>query len=342
MGVLSLVDAETIEIEPDVSDDETWAELVSGTVPAPARLNREMASLIAFKTSTLTERGVRRSGVWGSETVSQKIEHFGLMFGALAASPRSGVRGFGANVNTLTFALLVFPSVWDWYLRWREAKRGFYTQWECDMLVVGGSLTRLETGWLRQTPQIAQHLDPIDGLVSRDDIEAVRTDWNRACDEVHQHVLHRAKEIERVARVHRDPFEPVLTVLESESPLSVYRKIAEEILRRQPDIRRYPTAAAEVCRSFLMLRLGLHLGVRQKNLRQLLFCPRDRVPTPERKLELLKRGELRWSVREQGWEAFIPAVAFKNAGSSYFGQQPFRLLLPDLGGLYGNRPAKTV
>ncbi len=32
---------------------------------------------------------------------------------------------------------------------------------------------------------------------------------------------------------------------------------------------------------------------------------------------------------------FHPAVAFKNTHSSFFGGSPFRLVLPDLGGLYG-------
>ncbi|CAH0343236.1 hypothetical protein RHI9324_04969 [Rhizobium sp. CECT 9324] len=45
----------------------------------------EMADLIRFKTSTLTAIGFQRNGVWGEETASQKIEHLGLMFGALAA-----------------------------------------------------------------------------------------------------------------------------------------------------------------------------------------------------------------------------------------------------------------
>jgi hypothetical protein len=48
----------------------------------------------------------------------------------------------------------------------------------------------------------------------------------------------------------------------------------------------------------------------------------------------MKRGELRWSERESGWEVLIPAAAFKNADSSFFGDKPFRLVLPDLGGLY--------
>jgi hypothetical protein len=48
----------------------------------------------------------------------------------------------------------------------------------------------------------------------------------------------------------------------------------------------------------------------------------------------MKRGELRWSSREHGWEILIPSAAFKNANSSFFGSKPFRFVLPDLGRLY--------
>ncbi len=137
-----------------------------------------------------------------------------------------------------------------------------------------------------------------------------------------------------MSRIHRDPFEPILAILEADSPVGEYRKITEEILRRRPDARLYPTSAAEATRAFLMLRLGLHLGLRQKNLRQLLVCRKGHPPTSERQLESLKRGELRWSAKDATWEVLIPAVAFKNAGSSYFRKNPFRLALPDLGGLY--------
>ncbi len=107
-------------------------------------------------------------------------------------------------------------------------------------------------------------------------------------------------------------------------------EITDEILNRMPDEDRYPRAAAEAVRSFLLLRLGLHLGLRQKNLRQLRVCPRGQFPTSERRLEDMKCGELRWSERDRGWEVLIPSVAFKNSGSSFFGQKPFRLILPDL------------
>jgi hypothetical protein len=307
---------------------------LDGTRNPSAELVDELAGLIRFKTATLTDAGMCRRGVWNDETASQKIEHLGLMFGALAADPSPPVSGRGVPAQQLTLALLAFPSVWDWYLQWRQARRGFFTSWELNMLSLGLSLTGTPAGWLRQMPQIADRLTPIPGLVSAEEINRARFDWNGRCDSAQQHGLARLKEIARVARVHRDPFEPILPILEDESPVGAYRRITLEILRRIPDAARYPRKAAEAARSFLMLRFGLHLGVRQKNLRQLLVCPKAATPRTERQLEELKRGELRWNSREHGWEVLIPSNAFKNSNSSFFGRQPFRLLLPDLDGLY--------
>lgn len=312
----------------------TDPDLMSGVIDAPPVLAMEMAELIRFKTATLTAFGLQRNGVWGEETASQKIEHLGLMFGALAAHPRGPVRGYGVPAQHLTFGLLVFPSIWDWYVQWRERRRGFYTAWEVDMLRISLALTRKDTGWLRQHPQLASRVRPIEGLVSQRDIERARADWNDACDVYFKHASSRVKEIQRVAKVHRDPFEPIMPVLEAASPVGEYRKITEEILRLMPDERLYRRPAAEAVRSFLMLRFGLHLGLRQKNLRQLMVCERGRLPRSERQLADMKRGELRWSERDDGWEVLIPSVAFKNANSSYFGSRPFRLILPNLGGLY--------
>ncbi|MET3616147.1 integrase [Rhizobium aquaticum] len=309
-------------------------DLLSGVVDAPPRLAMEMSDLIRFKTSTLTAIGFRRNGVWGEETASQKIEHLGLMFGALAASPTGAVKGCGVSLSQLTFGLLIFPGVWDWYLQWREQRRGFYTRWEEDMLMIAQALSRSEVGWIRQHPELLKHVKPIEGLIAPEEIELALRDWHGACDAFHRHAANRSKEIQRVMRVHRDPFEPIMVVLEADSPLSEYRKITDEILKRMPDEDRYPRAAAEAVRSFLLLRLGLHLGLRQKNLRQLRVCPRGHFPTSERRLEDMKCGELRWSDREHGWEVLIPSVAFKNSGSSFFGQKPFRLILPDLLDLY--------
>jgi hypothetical protein len=306
----------------------------SGIIYAPKSLNNEMTELLRFKTATFAAFGMQRNGVWGDETADQKVEHFGLWFGAFAAPVESEVRGFGVAPERLTFAMMVFPQVWDWYLQWRERRRGFYTRWETDLLSIVTALTREETGWLRQTPRLADNLVEIEELIGQSDIDEVRQDWHAACERMYKHAKRRIKEINRVARIHRDPFEPILPILEAPRPVAEYRKITEEILRRMPDERRHPRAAAEAVRSFLLLRLGLYTGLRQRNLRELLLCGRDALPTSERRLEDMKRGEIRWSTREHGWEILIPSVAFKNANSSFFGAKPFRLILPDLGGLY--------
>lgn len=316
---------------PESNDEKA----ISHALSAPAALAAEMRALLRFKTTTLTPVGYHRRGVWGEDTAEQKVAHLSLLFGALAAAPNDPVRGRGIPFDRLCFALLVVPAVWDWYVRWREQRRGFYTVWEVDMLSLVMGLTSAETGWLRQTPSLADALLPIEGLLNEADVDGIRRDWPGACSRMRTHAHRRMKEIERVLRVHRDPFEPILPVLEAQSPLAEYRKIADEIVRLMPDARRYPKQAAEALRALLMVRLGLHLGLRQKNLRQLLVRGRGDLPSSDRRLEDLKRGELRWCERDNGWEVFIPAIAFKNADSSFFSGKPFRLVLPDLCGLYG-------
>jgi len=314
--------------------DDREIEPAATACIAPPGLAKEVADFVQFKTATLTEVGYRRHGVWNEQTTLQRIEHIALLFGALAAAPDGPVAGLGVPPGKLTMALLVFPAIWDWYVQWRERRRGFYTIWEVNMLQLGLALARRETGWLRQRPDLATHLKPISGMVSAEEIDAARMDWEGACDAFYQHGMVRAKEIQRVARVHRDPFEPIIAVLEADSPVGEYKRIADEVLRLMPHPGRYPKPAAEAVRSFLMIRLGLHLGVRQRNMRELLLCPRDGIPLSERQLEMRRCGELRWSNKEKGWEVLIPAAAFKNATSSFFENKPFRYVLPDIGDLY--------
>lgn len=305
-----------------------------GIRDAPARLVHEVTDLMRFKTKALTTIGERRIGVWGEETASQKIEHMALMFGALCADPEGPLAGAGLEIGKCAIAHVIHPQVWDWYLGWRERRRGFFTSWEVNMLALILSLTRKDTGWLWQNPHLAEGLCPIPGVVAEADVETVAADWAGACERIHRHAAVRAGEVRRLSRVHRDPFEPILAVLDTDSPVGVYRTITSEVLSRMPDARRYPVAAAEASRAFLILRLGLHLGLRQKNLRQLMICPKGQRPRSERQLELNKRGELRWSERDGGWEVMIPSAAFKNATSSFFGGKAFRLVLPDLEHLY--------
>ncbi|RYD75634.1 MAG: hypothetical protein EOP84_17995, partial [Verrucomicrobiaceae bacterium] len=106
--------ADGINSQIDDDDDEQIPEEpeLAHRLGAPASLQSEMDDLLSFKTATLTSIGYQRSGVWGAETASQKLEHLGLLFGALAAAPAGRVRGLGTPIEDLSFGLLVFPAVW--------------------------------------------------------------------------------------------------------------------------------------------------------------------------------------------------------------------------------------
>jgi len=297
-------------------------------------LLQEVADLVKFKTAPLTPLGYERNGVWTNITAHLMVSNLGLFYGALVTSSPKQINQLHISHEQLCLALLAFPKAWDWYLNWRRERRGFYTNWEANMLRMAASLVNKETGWLRQNPQLAENLKPIKDLITEADILAAQNDWNGICDLAYRHFSSRWKEVRKLSRVHRDPFEPILPILEAESPLKEYLKIADEVIRYLPDEKIYPKFYAEGIRSFLMLRIGLHSGLRQKNIRQLLFCPRHGKHSSERSLTDKKCGELRWCHKDNVWEIFIPAIAFKNANSSFFGTKPFKLALPDLGDLY--------
>jgi hypothetical protein len=290
-----------------------------GNVAAPARLAAELADLIAFKTAVLPPTGYYRSFRWRPVTATIATHNYGIVFGALAAAPLSDAGGRGIPLKDLTFALLAFPGVWDWYLHWRERRRGFFTSSERAYIYDAKGLVRERTGWLRQHPQLVKRLRPIDGLVSPREIIDAQENWDAACDSAYRYACGRIHELTRVQRIHRDPFEPIMPVLGSATPLSEYKKIADEIIRLMPKEKTAPVNTALAVRSYLMVRLGMHTGLRQRNLRELLLCLPGNSPRTLQELQNLEQGEIRWSTDDQAWEVFIPASAFKNSTSLFFG-----------------------
>ena len=99
------------------------------------------------------------------------------------------------------------------------------------MLRLAIAIARKDFGWLWQPPHLAEKLSPIAEVISGIEVQAVREDWQSACDRRYAHGLVRAQEINRVARAHRDRSEPILPILEADSPVVTYRGITEEIVR---------------------------------------------------------------------------------------------------------------
>src|SRR5215475_396291 len=78
----------------------------------------------------------------------------------------------------------------------------------------------------------------------------------------------------------------------------------------------------------------MHLGLRRRNLSQLLICPQHQSPKSDTYLKKTRRGEMRWVRSGQSWEVYVPSLAFKNWNSRFFRNAPFRLSLSDTAGLY--------
>ncbi|HEY8618306.1 hypothetical protein [Phenylobacterium sp.] len=184
-----------------VFDDRSRA--VAGLRAAPDALAAQAAQLVAFKTARFAPAGQLRHGIWSPATAGQQLHHLGLLFGALAAPATGPARGLGAPRDSLTFALLCVPAVWDWYIAWREARRGFLSPWEHRMVGGAGALARAGTGWLAQRPDLAQTLKPIPGLLEAGEVARLQADWAGACRAFEGFSRMRAKEVERLARVSR-------------------------------------------------------------------------------------------------------------------------------------------
>jgi hypothetical protein len=305
-----------------------------GTVPAPRLLEREMSDLISFKTASIAPRGYRRYMRWSAASANVAAHKYGHIFGALTAAPHSPAAGLGLPIEKITFGLLLFPVVWDWYLYWCERRRGFFAVSERSALYEGKALTRNPTGWLRQHPELGERLRPISGLVSKKEIRWTQQNWSDACDGMFQHAVSRMKDLAPIMRMHRDPFIPIMPVLTAKSPLEEYIKIGKEILRKMPDPSRQRFEWACNVRTYLMFRLAIHLGLRQRNIRELFVCPAGQKPRSLSILEERRRGELRWVEDTKRWEVFIPAIAFKNATSPFFKGRPYQMVLPNLQDLY--------
>src|SRR5581483_9024855 len=193
-----------------------------GTVRAPMRLTREVSQVLEFHTAPLPPKGYRRRRRWSRTTARMEVARYGGVFGALCAAPGRHVRGLGVPVAHLTLALFAFPNVWEWYLQWCERRRGFYSTSEVNVIYDVKHLTRKPTGWLRQHPQLARRLKPIDGLLSQKDINRARANWDAQCNQAFEYAAARHLELRDVVRMHRDPFAAILPVLTSESPLKEY------------------------------------------------------------------------------------------------------------------------
>lgn len=299
--------------------------------PPRTALDYQVAAFIKSKTTDrATGSLVEENEAWTGAYVESILLRFGTFFGFLSASPQSHSKGLGITDDKLCIWLLVFTNFIDLFLRWIIERRGFYTSSEATFVTNLRGLTADNSGWLRANPPSEIDLTAISDLLSQEEIDWAINNWQLNCDTAQQHFIRLSKIISKNKSVHRVSFDAISPVLNSKDPYVEYYKIADEILLRRPKPEIDPIGAAKSARSYLIIRLGLCLGLRQKNLRELLICVPGAAPRRLSVLNKLKRGEIRWVEDRQQWEVIIPYTAFKNSRSSFFGRQPWRYYIENI------------
>ena len=297
---------------------------------APKHLLDEIDEIINFKTRKRGDSKLKRNKKnkknkrWVKDTAEKADRDLRMFFGAL--------RLMGMPDSALSMSAVLAPDVIDKYIDWREERRGGCTRPILALLILLESLLHPEFGYVARSQGFGEPLVPLPGFVTEEDVRYSQDDWAGACLRAREHIQVRIEEVEEELEDGRDPFEALMPVLKSEQPLVEYEKIIDEIKDRMPSPR-YEVRYAEARRALLMLRLGLELAFRQKNMRELLLCPLGGEPRSWKELKRCRRGEMSFDEERRRWRVRIHEDAFKNRGSAALDEE-IEIVLEDTNGLY--------
>jgi transcriptional regulator with XRE-family HTH domain len=251
----------------------------------PPVVQKEWGELSIYKRDKLPPLGMKRNGSWSEDSASQYEDNFRRLMAYLTLSTGtedSRFRGLGLDQSHLTLAAITCYPLIDGYFRWQARRRKdgpsvqSYSLADLHFVQMIIKLLSSEGGRLRQKPELAEHLKPLPGFIDEHFIERARTDWNGLCDEAVAEYIHLAASIEEVAEEQRDPFEPILLVLDLDhpqyhDPISALRHFSQNIINDLPDPSGAPIKAANQVRNYLIVRVLSITGLRSRNIRELTY-----------------------------------------------------------------------
>lgn len=226
----------------------------------PTRLKEEWDgaadSLVHFKTAPTPPRGMQRHSAWMSPQTAQKnLQDIQLYFGWLVLDADTEdplLRGKGMDPDSLTFALLLDTDLTEEYLNWRALRSNGYNGQTLTFLQMCKAHLSSRGGWLYQRPdylgRVISRLDvaappklfeirPKTARALRDHANTIAV-WHELCNEAHARYSQIDADFRNVrngqvtVKQTRDPFEPILPILEAPSPIA-YLVAMHQIMRHE-------------------------------------------------------------------------------------------------------------
>jgi hypothetical protein len=282
----------------------------------PAQLQEEWDALVDYKTSDFPR--FDRASSWRPGSVDRFWSVLHEVFSALALDRQEG--GLGVSPEDMTLALCGMPSVVRWFAQWKLSKspEGYDTgarTW----LGLFGHLSAPVTknmrgdetgakGYLRYVPELASRVRQIPGVITASDIARLQTSdgWNATLTEANAFAWktfasHRSK-----LRLSRDPFAPILPILDSDRPMDVFVDILKEAYDDLPDPRRTTELKrALAVRRFVTALTAFRTALCRRNLEELTGSGNQQGE--------IKRIDGRWPIE-------IKAQNFKNGDKRFFNE----------------------
>jgi hypothetical protein len=293
----------------------------------PTSLTSEKERFVKFKTAMTPPIGMRRKKRCRPSSVKIIISFFEGFFGALCASPASEnikTRGLGVPPDHLSLALFVCPELVDWFFKFRfETRHGAYNSIAKTMLEHCVALVQTDFGWLRQSPELANRLRPVEGFIDESFIELAKSDWGAVCDAaLKAYRIHR-QTVKELVTVSRDPFRAIKGIVDSDDPMDYLMMFVEAVKANLPNPHTAPMKYASGLRNSISDRIIAITGLRIRNV-----------------VEITYRGDNSGELRKVNGKYVleISRFRFKHPDSPFFGpensKEDFFQELHDLDGLY--------
>lgn len=283
----------------------------------PPLIEPQWAQIVDYKT-TLWPRWPRET-TWAAGTVDRNWNEIRAFLTFLNRDRQDG--GLGIPFESLTLAYLACPQVLQAYVSWQYDR--------CDGEMHTGTRTTLglfahltalrvsdsnqvETqtkGILHNVPEWAMTLTPVDGLLEDQEVSKLQEiqGWETGLQATCELARTAFKNLRPSLKHGRDPFAPILPILDRDRPLDALNELLEGAYAELPDrqlVSEYRRAVA--VRRFVTLLIVVRTALRRKNISNLTF-------TEDQKGMMRRTGDC--------WMIEIPARDFKNRESPFFGMK---------------------